>query len=302
VTAAFLLAVLCGAIDAGAFIDGGGPMPVDAGTPPAAVAAAAAKPEIPAFAVRGVATREPVVALTFDACATAKQANGWDREIFNILAREQIPATFYLSGRWVEKHPTAVKEIAAAPWVELGNHSYTHSRLTLLRPDRLRTQIRFTNRLLERKLGRRPLSLRPPGGAWDKQVVAAAKTQGLPVVTWTVVSGDVGGRVPAGRMVRTVLDQARPGAMIIFHVNGRGPLTKKALPDIIAGLHDKGLRFVTVSELLALPDARLEAARPSRYGFHMHGRHRAPKAPALPGPAAPPPSPAQGEEHADPPT
>jgi peptidoglycan/xylan/chitin deacetylase (PgdA/CDA1 family) len=308
VTVAWLALVL-GTVDAGtgalpAGIDAGPPvlpMPVAAPTPAPPGPAEAGTPDIPAFAIRSVATAEPVVALTFDACATAKQANGFDRQVFDILAKDRIPVTFYLSGRWVQKHPTAAKTIAPADFIELGNHSYTHPRLTLLRADRLRAQIRYTNRILERSLGRKPLSLRPPGGAWDGRVVRAAGLESLPVVTWTVVSGDVGGRVPPARMVRTVLDQARPGAIIIFHINRREPYTKSALPDIIAGLREKGLRFATVSQLLALPDAKPEAARPSRFGFHMGGKPHAPAGPQ----AAPTPAPApqpEGEELAHPPT
>jgi len=267
--------------------DGGAPSipapPIDAGAP--------AKPT---FAIAGVTTSEPVVALTFDACATLKQSNGFDRKVFDILAAEQIPSTFYLSGRWVEKHPTAAKAIAAASWIELGNHSYSHPRLTLVRKDRLRMQIRRTNKILEKRLGRMPLSLRPPAGAWNAKIVAAANMEKLPVVTWSVVSGDVGGHVPPARMARNVLEQARPGAIIIFHINRREPFTKKALPDIIAGLRDKGLRFVTVSQLLALPDAVLEKAKPSRLGFHKRKKAQPPQ--------QPPEGQPQGDEDADPPT
>ena len=65
-------------------------------------------------------------------------------------------------------------------------------------------------------------------------MLRAASAENLPVVTWSVVSGDVGGHVPPARMVQTVLDETRPGAIIIFHINRREPYTKKALPDIIA--------------------------------------------------------------------
>jgi len=219
------------------------------------------------FAISGMKTQEPVVALTFDACATKKQANGFDRKIFDILARDKIPATFYLSGRWVEKHPSAAKLIAKADWIELGNHSYSHPRLTLLRPERLRMQIRRTNRILLKKLGRPALSLRPPAGAFNADVVRAASAEHLPVVLWTIVSGDAGGHVPAVRMDEVVLDHAKPGAIIIFHINKRAPFTKLALPDIIAGLREKGFRFVTVSQLLALSNATPVRARPSRFGY-----------------------------------
>jgi peptidoglycan/xylan/chitin deacetylase (PgdA/CDA1 family) len=284
------LALLLFAVDGGApsVPDGGAPSVPDGGAPP-----------IPAFAIRGVTTSEPVVALTFDACATLKQPNGFDRKVFEILAATQVPATFYLSGRWVEKHPTAAKAIAASPLIELGNHSYSHPRLTLVRKERLHWQIRHTNQVLEKKLGRRPLSLRPPAGAWNAKVLRAASAENLPVVTWSVVSGDVGGHVPPARMVQTVLDETRPGAIIIFHINRREPYTKKALPDIIAGLRGKGFRFVTVSQLLALPGATAEPAKPSRLGFHKRNRPPAPE----PQNAETAPEPQnQAGDHADPPT
>jgi peptidoglycan/xylan/chitin deacetylase (PgdA/CDA1 family) len=247
--------------------DGGAPSIPDGGAP-----------SIPTFAIRGVTTSEPVVALTFDACATLKQPNGFDRKVFEILA---------------------ARAIADAPLIELGNHSYSHPRLTLVRKERLRWQIRHTNQVLEKKLGRRPLSLRPPAGAWNAKVLRAARDENLPVVTWTVVSGDVGGHVPPARMVQTVLDETKPGAIIIFHINRREPYTKKALPDIIAGLRGKGFRFVTVSQLLALPDATAEPAKPSRLGFHKRNRPPAPEHQNAE-PAPEPPS--QGGEPANPPT
>jgi len=257
--------------------------------PPIAPVAPAPPPAAPT-AIAGVTTGEPVVALTFDACATNRQANGFDRKIFDILARDEIPVTFYLGGRWVEKHPSAAKLIAAATWIELGNHTYSHPRLTLMRQERVLMQIRRTNKILEQMIGRPALSLRPPAGAWDVKVVTLANEEHLPVILWSVISGDAGGHVPAARMERTVLEQTKPGAIIIFHINKRAPFTKKALPDIIAGLREKGFRFVTVSQLLALPDAVPIQAKPSRFGFRPRNKpHPTEKT-------------EQGEEHADPPT
>ncbi len=244
--------------------------------PRALVAPPPVLPSTTAIAIRGVTTSEPVVALTFDACATRKQANGFDRRVFEILARDKIPATLYLSGRWVEKHPKAAKKIAAAPWIEIGNHTYSHPRLTLVRRDRIRMQIQRTNKILERRIGRPALSFRPPAGAWNARVVKVANQEHLPVILWSVVSGDAGGHVPTARMDRTVLDEAKPGAIIIFHINKREPFTKKALPEIVAGLRERGFRFVTVSQLLALPDAVPIKARPSRFGCVRHRKPRSP--------------------------
>jgi len=271
----------------------------DTGNAPDAVAAPSAPtapiaPSAP-VAIAAVTTSEPVVALTFDACATRKQANGFDRKIFDILAKDQIPATLYLSGRWVEKHPSAARAIAAAPWIELGNHTYTHPRLTLMRKERIVLQIRITNKILQKKIGRPALTLRPPAGAFNAMVVDVANQEHLPVILWSIVSGDVGGRVPAEQIDRTVLEKAKPGSIVIFHINKRAPLTKKALPDIIAGLRERGFRFVTVSQLLALPDAVPIKAKPSRYGCRPRNKPHPPQ-------QNQPEQKQQTEEHADPPT
>jgi peptidoglycan/xylan/chitin deacetylase (PgdA/CDA1 family) len=213
------------------------------------------QPAIASTAIAGVRTHEPVVALTFDACATTKQANGFDQQVFDIIARERIPATIYMTGTWAEDHPAAIRQIAAASFIEIGNHSYSHARLPSLPPARLRAQIDDANRILAAMLGRPPLSLRPPAGAWNRAVLLAAARAHLPVVLWTVVSGDAGGHVPPERMRRLVLEKTKSGAIVIFHINERGPFTKKVLPDVITGLRAQGFRFVTVSQLLSLPDA-----------------------------------------------
>jgi peptidoglycan/xylan/chitin deacetylase (PgdA/CDA1 family) len=83
----------------------------------------------------------------------------------------------------------------------------------------------------------------------------------LPTVLWDVVSGDVGGHVKVAAMVERVTQSARPGSIVIFHINGRGSFTKDALPPIIQKLRARGFRFVPLSQLLALPGGRAQPAR-----------------------------------------
>jgi peptidoglycan-N-acetylglucosamine deacetylase len=251
----------------------------DAGIPAAVtdrptVAAAASAPvfRLPSFSIARVRTRDRVVALTFDACATLKQANGFDREVYDILKREQIPVTIFPTGRWIETHPVEAKELAAQDWVELGNHSYSHVRMTRIPRRKAVAQIVRTEDLIA-ELGRKSTAFRPPAGAWNRRVVRWAAQRRLPTVEWDVVSGDAGGHIPAPKIVATVLSQARAGSIVIFHINGRAPRTKAALPDIILGLREKGFGFVTVSELLGKPDALPVSSRPAPFGYRpLHKR------------------------------
>jgi peptidoglycan/xylan/chitin deacetylase (PgdA/CDA1 family) len=240
---------------------------------PASVAAHAG------VALRRVDTREPVVALTFDACATATNAFGFDELLYELLRREALPATVFLGGRWIEKHPAAAHAIAALPQVELGNHSYAHPPFSSLSRVRIAREIDRTEARI-RDLGRSSVGFRPPFGDWGSSLLAVAGARRLPVVLWDVVSGDAGGHLLPRTMVRQTMQGVQPGSIVIFHINGRGPHTHEALPEILRQLGQRGLRPVRLSQLLALADARVVPAQPARYRRHVEIHETAPGTPA----------------------
>ena len=68
------------------------------------------------------------------------------------------------------------------------------------------------------------------------------------------MTGDPAPGQTASGIVRTVLGQATPGSIVIFHANGRGHGTAEALRVIVPALRDKGYTFATVSDLLERSD------------------------------------------------
>src|SRR5437762_204707 len=197
-----------------------------------------------------VAIHEPVVAITFDACATRSYAYGFDRKVFDLLTRERIPATIFVSGRWVERHPEVMAELAADPLIEFGDHSYDHPHMAHLPDARIVEQIDQTEVALA-KYGKRSVAFRPPFGEWSHHLVTVVQDLHLPTVTWDVVSGDPSAHTTVDRMVHNVVDKARAGSIIIFHINGRGLKTADALPVITRELRARGFHFVLLSELMA---------------------------------------------------
>jgi peptidoglycan-N-acetylglucosamine deacetylase len=220
------------------------------GTPLVAPARLSAHAEEP---IRRVDTDAPEIALTFDACATRKGWYGFDRDVFDILKRGQVPATIFLSGVWIENHPEAMADLAADPLIEFGDHSYDHPHMTRLPAERIEAEIDQTEAALGR-YGRRAVAFRPPFGDWNRRLVELVGARQLPTVTWDVVSGDPSAKTTTPRMIQNVLDGARAGSIIVFHINGRGWKTHEALPEILRALHERGFRLVSLSELLAARD------------------------------------------------
>jgi peptidoglycan/xylan/chitin deacetylase (PgdA/CDA1 family) len=198
-----------------------------------------------------VETREPAVAITFDACATRTHGYGFDRKIYEILKESKVPATIFVSGRWVDFHPSEMKELAADPLVTFGDHSYDHPHMTQLSAVRMGDEIDQTEAALAR-YGKKSVAFRPPFGDWNRRVVEVVRAHGLETVTWDVVSGDPSKRTSKAAMIRNVVGRAKAGSIVIFHINGRGLKTAQALPEILRALRQQGLRFVSLADLLAL--------------------------------------------------
>jgi peptidoglycan/xylan/chitin deacetylase (PgdA/CDA1 family) len=211
--------------------------------------------------IKRVDTREPAVAITFDACATRTHGYGFGRDVYDILKAEKVPATIFVSGRWVEFHPAEMAELARDPLVTFGDHSYDHPHMPRLSAARMGEEIAETEAALGR-YGKKSVAFRPPFGDWNRHVIDVVSAHGLPTVTWDVVSGDPSKRTTRAGMIRNVLGRAKAGSIVIFHINGRGLKTAAALPDILRGLRERGLRFVSLADLLALAPAGPRGAPP----------------------------------------
>jgi peptidoglycan-N-acetylglucosamine deacetylase len=98
---------------------------------------------------------------------------------------------------------------------------------------------------------RGPAEFAHPTGCHSASDVRLAQAAGEQPVGWDVVSGDPFQPAP-DPIVHAVLGRARPGSIIVMHLMGppNAPATARALPRIIERLRTRGLRFVTLSQLL----------------------------------------------------
>jgi peptidoglycan/xylan/chitin deacetylase (PgdA/CDA1 family) len=192
---------------------------------------------------------EKKIALTFDACPSYTHG-GFDERIIKTLVDSGVPATLFLSGKWIIKHRNEAKKLALAPGFELGNHSYSHPHCTTISDDSLRQEIERTETLLKSIGGTSSKLFRPPYSETDQRVEHITQNLGLATVMYDLASGDPDTTISRERLIRYVVTSARNGSIIVMHMNGRGWHTAEALPEIIQALHAKGFMFSKVSDLL----------------------------------------------------
>lgn len=194
-------------------------------------------------------TPQHVVALTFDGGGNADGA----KAILAVLRREQVPATFFLTGHFVKTYPELARAIGRRYVV--GDHTVDHAQLTGLDDRAVTREIVDGAAEIQRATGRdtHPL-FRFPYGARDARTLRICHRLGFVSVRWTVDTWGWMGRalqtVSGAR--RRVLDHLVPGEIVLMHVGSsrdRSTIDTLALPGIIRGVRARGYRFVTLRDV-----------------------------------------------------
>jgi peptidoglycan/xylan/chitin deacetylase (PgdA/CDA1 family) len=194
------------------------------------------------------------IAFTFDLCPVEKEP-GFDEPLISLLVEHQIPATFFVSGRWAARHEVQLRKLLAVPFFEFGTHGYLHAHLPQLDRHLQRQEIKTAVTLLREYFGRQTNLFRPPFGEYDELTLKLLDELDLRLVLWDVVSRDPDLTLSPENIIRTVTRKTRPGSIIIFHANGKGKHTKGVIQDVLSELTEiRGLLPVTVSELLKRRD------------------------------------------------
>lgn len=185
------------------------------------------------------------IALTFDAGADARPA----QSILETLSRYNIHCTFFLTGEWIERNPKLTQQIALAGH-EIGNHTYSHRRLTGLTDREIAYEAEKTEQLVLQLTGHstKPL-LRVPYGARDKRVLASLGQNGYQSIYWDVDSWDsVKTDITSDEIKQRVLSKIQNGSIVLMHCGSKA--TADALDSMLRELLNLGYQPVTVSELL----------------------------------------------------
>jgi len=192
----------------------------------------------------------PGVALTFDLCPVRTGA-GYDQALIDYLIEQEIPATFFMSGRWMTKHDQQVRTLLQIPFFEVGTHGEIHAHLPLHSAHEQKQEILGPVRLLKTKYGHDATLFRPPYGEFNDDTVNVARALGLQFILWNVESGDPDPTLTAMRIEDRLKQLVRKGSVIVLHANGKGRHTHEVVQDLHQHLlPERNLTPMTMSDLL----------------------------------------------------
>jgi peptidoglycan/xylan/chitin deacetylase (PgdA/CDA1 family) len=204
-------------------------------------------PPIIAGEIVRLQTRRHVVALTFDGGGNADAAKG----VLAILRRERVPATFFLTGHFVQSYPALARAIGRR--YPVGNHTVNHLDLLRLPLPAATKEVTHAATMIERATGRdtHPY-FRFPYGSRNTRTLRMVNDLGYASVRWTVDTWGWMGRtqqtVPGA--VRRITAHLVPGEIVLMHLGSsrdHSTIDSKALSAVIHRVRARGYRFVTLA-------------------------------------------------------
>ena len=196
-----------------------------------------------------------VIALTFDACGVGD--DGFDKELIDFLTAERVPATIFLTARWIERHPMEARQLAANALFEIESHGSLHKPLSVSGRDAY--HIKGTGSVAEAAqevqdgaaailelTGKEPHYFRSGTAHYDEVAVLIVQDLGYDPAGFAV-NGDAGASYTQAQVVSS-LEATKPGDIVIMHLNRPKGFTFDGLRQVLPEWRAQGYRLVRLRE------------------------------------------------------
>lgn len=189
---------------------------------------------------------EKVVYLTFD--------NGYEQghtdEILDVLKKEKVPATFFVTGHYVETEPELVKRMVDEGHI-IGNHSYHHPDFTIVSKESMIEELKSLEKAVTDITDQKEIKyMRPPRGMFNERTLQWANELGLIHIFWSLTFHDWNTSNQKGWQYayNQIMEQIHPGAIILLHAVSSD--NAEALEKVIQDLKKEGYEFKSLDYLL----------------------------------------------------
>lgn len=187
------------------------------------------------------------VALTFDDGPSGK----YTERLLDGLAFRGARCTFLLCGYRMEQYPELTQRIFDEGH-EIGFHGFSHDSMRNMSRRTIGQELIDSGNLLPEDC--EPVFFRPPGGFVTDGVRQVAEARQLALLSWSVDPKDWATKSVAS-IEQAVLKNVQDGDIVLMH--DMTITSVQAALDLVDVLQKEGFRFVTVSELAQLRQARI---------------------------------------------
>jgi peptidoglycan-N-acetylglucosamine deacetylase len=194
-----------------------------------------------------IKTNHKAVAFTFDDGPNPL----YTPQVLEIFKEVSGKATFFMIGKHMLNHPELVSQVTEQMH-EIGNHTYSHPRLTELSSTECAEEIITTDKIIKELTGAKTKLFRPPFFDYNNDTASIMERLDYHMICANVSSNDW--EMPGvEHIVSKTRSQIQNGSIVLFHDGfGDRSQTIEAVRLLATDLTSQGYQLVTVSELISL--------------------------------------------------
>lgn len=189
---------------------------------------------------------EKVLYLTFD----NGYENGYTGKVLDILKKEKVPATFFVTGHYLKSAPDLTKRMADEGHI-IGNHSWSHPDMTQISEGKIKSELAKVKTETEKLTGQTDMKyLRPPRGILSEKTMKVAKEEGYVHVLWSLAFKDWLTNEQKGWKYSydNIMAQVHPGSVMLLHTVSKD--NADALEQVIQDLKKRGYVFKSLDDFM----------------------------------------------------
>jgi peptidoglycan/xylan/chitin deacetylase (PgdA/CDA1 family) len=195
--------------------------------------------------------QEKVLALTLDLCGS--DGDSLDERIVTFLVEKKIPATFFVTGKWIKKHKDHLMRLQKHEWFDFQNHGLLHRPCSVngqsvygicgtKNIDEIVEEVQQAAIELEKLTGCKQKFYRSGTAFYDDVALEVVTLLGYQAVGFDIL-GDAGASYPKEKVVEAML-KSKPGSIIIVHANHPERPAGEGVVLALERLLQEGFRFV----------------------------------------------------------
>lgn len=214
---------------------------------------------IPGVITSAKTNKKKLIALTFDACGAKN--DGFDKKLIGFLKSNNIPATLFINAGWIDKYPKIFKALASDPTFEIEDHGLLHRPLSVngkeayniagtKNPGEVFDEVEQAAQKIQFLTGKRTKFFRSGTAYYDEVAAKIVNELGYRIAGFSI-NGDGGATFNKDQIVKALID-AKPGDIVICHMNHPEKHTAEGIMAAIPLLQIKGFKFVRLEDMPGL--------------------------------------------------
>ncbi len=181
--------------------------------------------------------------LTFDAGYEV----GYTEKILEVLKQNNVKATFFLTGHYINSQPTLVRKIIEQGHI-IGNHTVNHKNMPDLEDEELKNEIMNLHSVIYEKFGYEMKYIRPPKGEYSERTLELSNKLGYKTVMWSFAYEDWDENKQGKKEFskEKIMNNIHNGEIMLLHSTSKD--NSDILDECIKEIKSKGYEFRSLEE------------------------------------------------------